>query len=88
MQVQLGDDTTYPIIGKSYISFGMSSRDVIELHNVLLVHGLTKYLLSVSYLTYIKCITKFDDEQVIIKICNPRSSGGRWCLTTCNNMGL
>jgi hypothetical protein len=67
MQVELGDDAKYLVIGMGSISFCMPTGEVLELHEVLYVLGLTKNLLLVSCLTDLKCMVEFDDQQVIIK---------------------
>lgn len=61
MQVELGDDATYSVIGMGSISFYMPSGDVLELHDVLFVPRLSKNVLSVSCLTDLKCVVEFDD---------------------------
>jgi hypothetical protein len=48
MQVELGDDAKYSVIGMGSISFCMLAEKVIELHEVLYVHGLSKNLLSIQ----------------------------------------
>lgn len=35
IEVELGDDGTYPLIGNDTISFNMPSCNVLELHDVL-----------------------------------------------------
>jgi hypothetical protein len=39
MQVELGDDATYPIAGVGSISFQMPSSDILELTGILYVLG-------------------------------------------------
>jgi hypothetical protein len=65
--VELGDDGKYPVTGLGSISFRMPPREVLELHEVLYVLGMTKNLLSVSCLTDLKCRVEFDDQEVIIR---------------------
>jgi hypothetical protein len=67
MQVELGGNATYLVIGMGSISFCMPSSDVLELDDVLYVPGLTKNLLSISAMTDLRCVAEFDDQQVIIK---------------------
>jgi hypothetical protein len=70
MQEELGDDAKFLVIGMGSISFHMPTREVLELHEVLYVLGLTKNLLSISCLIDLKCMVEFDDQQVIIKKCS------------------
>jgi hypothetical protein len=49
------------------ISFCMPTREVLELHEILYVPDLTKNILLVSCFTNLKCMVKFDDQQVSIK---------------------
>jgi hypothetical protein len=42
----------------------------LELHDVLYVPGLTKNLLLASTMIDLKCVAKFDDQQVIIRNCS------------------
>jgi hypothetical protein len=44
--------------------------EVLDLHEVLYVHGMTKNLLSVSCLTYLKYRVEFDHQKVIIRSLN------------------
>jgi hypothetical protein len=43
------------------VSFLMPLGDVLELDDVLYVHGLTKNLLLVLAIMDLKCVAKFDD---------------------------
>jgi hypothetical protein len=61
IQVELGDDATYPMTRIDPIFFKMPPCDVLELHDVLFVLGLTKNLLFVSVITNQKCKFEFDD---------------------------
>jgi hypothetical protein len=67
MQVELGDDGKYPMTGLGSISFCMPTKEVLDLHEVLYVPGMTKNLLLVSCLIDLKCRVEFDDQEVIIK---------------------
>lgn len=49
--MELGDDAKYRVIGMVSILFCMLVGNVLELHEVLCVLGLTKILLSISCLT-------------------------------------
>jgi hypothetical protein len=42
MNLELGDDATYPVKGLDSISFQMTSSQVLELKDVLFVLGLKK----------------------------------------------
>jgi hypothetical protein len=70
IQVELGDDATYPVTRIGTISFRMPLGDVLNLHDVLFVPRLTKNLLYISTITYMKCIVEFYDQQCTIKDCN------------------
>lgn len=45
----------------------MPLGNVLELHNVLYVPGLTKDLLLASTTTDLRCVGKFEDQQIIIR---------------------
>jgi hypothetical protein len=74
IQVELGNDTTYPITKMSFLSFRMPSGNVLELNDVLSIPGLTKNLVSVSCMIDLQCVVEFDDQQVIIRKHNLDSS--------------
>jgi hypothetical protein len=61
MEVGLGDDGKYLMIGLGSISFFISIGEVLELHEVLYVLVMTKNLISVFCLIDLKCRVKFDD---------------------------
>jgi hypothetical protein len=65
MQVELVDDATYPIAGVRSI-FQMPSGGIFELIYVLYALGLTKNLLSVSMMTDLGYMAKFDNQQIFI----------------------
>jgi hypothetical protein len=69
--VELGDDGKYLVIRLGSISFCMLAGEVLELHEVLYVLGMTKNLLLVSCLINLKCKVEFDDQGVIIKSHSP-----------------
>ena len=48
IQVELGEDATYPITRIGFVSFRRPAGDVLELDDVPLVSGLTKNLLSIQ----------------------------------------
>jgi hypothetical protein len=52
--------STCQIIRLEYVSFYMPSSDVLELDDVLYVPSLTKCLISVSCMTDLQCLAKFD----------------------------
>ena len=60
MQGRLGDDATYPVTRMGSVSFIMPLGDVLELDDVLYVHGLTKNLLLVLAIMDLS-VAKFDD---------------------------
>ena len=66
MSVELGDDSTYPMRGVVSISFHVSSGDVLELDDILFVHGLKKNLLQVSCMTNVHWRVAFEGQQCII----------------------
>jgi hypothetical protein len=66
MQVELGDDVTYPVARVGSFSSQMPSSDILQLTSVLYVSGLTKYLLSISVMTDLEYMVEFDDQQVLI----------------------
>jgi hypothetical protein len=70
MQVKLGDNATFLVIETSLVSFRMPLGVVLQLDDVLYVPSLVKNLLSVLAMSYLRCVTGFDDQQVIIKDCN------------------
>ena len=55
-----------------FVSFYMPSSDVLELSDVLYVPSLTKNLLTVSNVTYLKCLTEFDNNKLIIRDCDKK----------------
>jgi len=67
IQVELNNDATHSVTIVSFISFHMPLGHVLELNDVLYVLGLTKNLFSISCMTNLKCMPKFDDQQVIIR---------------------
>ena len=48
--VELGDNSTYPILGVGSTSFQLKSEDMLHIDDILYVTGLKKNLLSVSVL--------------------------------------
>jgi hypothetical protein len=62
MHVELGDDVKYSMIGMDSISFYLPTREILELHEVLYGHGLTKKLLLLTCITNPKCKIEFDDQ--------------------------
>jgi hypothetical protein len=64
--VDLCDNAPYPIMG-----VGMPSCDVHTLDDVVYVPSFTKNLLFVSSMKDLKSESKFDDQQIIIKDCDP-----------------
>jgi hypothetical protein len=46
---------SYPVIGLGFVLVLMPAREVLDLHKILYVFGMTKNLLSVSCLAYLKC---------------------------------
>ena len=67
MEVELGDDATYPIARVGSISFLMPSGDILELTGVLYVPSLTKNLLSILVITNLRYMVDFDGQQVLIR---------------------
>jgi hypothetical protein len=67
IQVELGNDATYPVTKWALSLSCMPSSDVLELNDVLYVPNLTKNLLLVSCMTDLQCVVEFDDQQVIIR---------------------
>lgn len=65
--MDLADDTTSLVTRMGFVPFYMPLDDVLELHNVFIVPCLTKNLLSASTMKDMKCVAKFDDQQVIIR---------------------
>ena len=62
IQVELGDDSIYPMIGIDTLSFKMPSSNVLELHDVLFVLGLKKNLLFYLTITNLQRKVDFDDQ--------------------------
>ena len=74
MQVELGNNGKYPMIELGSISFCMLAGEFLKLHGVLSVPRLTKNLLSISCMTNLNCMAQCDDQQMIIRKCNPYPS--------------
>jgi len=71
--VELCDDAAYLVTRMGCISLCMPFGDVLELHDVMHILGLSKNLLSISFIACVKCVPTFDDRQVIIGDCNHES---------------
>jgi hypothetical protein len=71
MQVELGDDGRYPMVGLLSISFQMLVREFLDLNEVIYVLGMHKNIILGSCLTDLKHKVEFDDEKVIIRSKNP-----------------
>jgi hypothetical protein len=67
MQVAMGDDNTYLVIGVGTVPIRMSSGDVHVLQNVHFVSGLAKNLFFILAITELKCKVAFDEKWCIIR---------------------
>lgn len=69
MQVELGDDATYPVVEVGSISSQMPSNDILELNGVLNVLSLTKNLLSILVMPNRGHMAEFNHEVLIQRRC-------------------
>jgi hypothetical protein len=61
MEVEFGDNATYPMIGISFRSFSMPLGDVLELNDFLFVPSLMKNPLFISAIIDLQCVVEFND---------------------------
>jgi len=66
VQVELGDNAMYLVVGVGSISFQMPLGDIIELTGILYELALSKNLLLVSVMIDLRYMVEFDDQQVLI----------------------
>ena len=66
VQVELGDNAMYLVVGVGSFSFQMPLGDIIELTGILYELALSKNLLLVSVMIDLRYMVEFDDQQVLI----------------------
>jgi hypothetical protein len=66
VQLELGDDAKYSVVGIGTIPFQLESGNSLDVNDVLFVFGLKKKLLSISVIEDKGFVVEFKNEKVLI----------------------